>query len=190
MIFIENIAISSEIVEEFFACDIARCKGECCVSGDSGAPLAEEELAILQAVYADVEPYLSDAGKAAIAEQGLFVEEYPDDYSTPLINGGACAYTIFSPEGVALCGIEQAYLDGKIAFKKPISCHLYPIRVSKMGEYEALNYHRWNICKAACKRGNKEGIRIYEFLEEAITRKYGAAFYQTLADVAKNHFNA
>lgn len=188
MIFIENIAVSNEIVEENFACDIARCKGECCVAGDSGAPLEMAELEILKAIYADVAPYLSEAGREAIAQQGVFVEDYPDDFSTPLIHGGACAYTIFSPDGVAMCGIEQAYYDGKITFKKPISCHLYPIRISKMGDYEALNYHRWNICKAACKRGNKENIRVYEFLEEALTRKYGAEFYQTLSEVAKNHF--
>jgi hypothetical protein len=138
--------ISGEVMGELFACDLSKCKGACCVEGDLGAPLEKEELAILDDIAEAVEPYLREEGKQAIREQGNYVHDFTGDYSTPLVEGRECAYVTFSPDGIALCGIEQAWQDGKIDFQKPISCHLYPVRVSKSAYYDLLNYDQWDIC--------------------------------------------
>ncbi|RMG55389.1 MAG: DUF3109 family protein [Bacteroidetes bacterium] len=185
MIQIDDKLISSEVVEELFACDISRCKGACCVEGDLGAPLEDEELAILEEIYPKVKPFLRKAGIRAIEQQGTWVRDFTQSHSTPLVEGRECAYVTFSPEGVALCGIEQAWQAGKIDFQKPISCHLYPIRTSKHRDFEALNYDRWDICSPACKLGRTEGIRVYEFVKGALIRRYGEAFYEELDGVVK-----
>lgn len=184
IIAIDDIWVSGEITKEMFACDIARCKGACCVEGDMGAPLEDEELEILERIYHKVKPYLSKAGKRAIQDQGTYVKEM-GEYTTPLIEGKECAYTVFNEKGVASCAIEQAHLDGEIAFRKPVSCHLYPIRVIKKKNLEALNYDRWEICNPACQLGQQSQIRVYEFTKEAIIRKYGQDFYDQLDQIAK-----
>lgn len=180
MILIDQVAVSDDLASEMFACDIARCKGACCVEGDSGAPLEPAELEQLETLYEAYKPYLRPEGIAALEEQGLWLHEPDGTLSTPLVNGAECAYAVFDDKGVALCGIEQAWFDGKIGFRKPISCHLYPIRIQQMGDFEALNYHRWDICGVACHKGKQEGVRVYEFLREAIIRKYGEEFYEML----------
>lgn len=189
MLIIQDILVSDDVVEKKFLCNLSACKGACCVEGDSGAPLTSEEMIILAQVYKDVKPYLTEEGKAAIEELGLSVYyKESEEYGTPLIDNAACAFITFDDKGTALCGIEQAYNDGKIAFKKPISCHLYPIRIeeNKTLNFEALNYDKWDICSAACKLGEKEQLPVYKFLKEAITRKYGADFYEEL-DAAAEH---
>jgi len=184
MIVIGKVAVSDELTEEMFACDLSRCKGACCVEGDGGAPLEDDEIDTLGEIYEDIKPYLNDAGRKVLAEEGLWTDEhgYP---GTPLVNDRECAYAIFAPDGTALCGIEQAWADGKTHFRKPISCQLYPIRIGRMGEFETLNYHRWDICSPACARGASTGVRVYEFLQESLTRKYGAEFYATLDGLVK-----
>lgn len=189
MLIIQDILVSDDVVEKNFICNLNACKGACCVAGDSGAPLELDEIPILSQIYEDVKPYLTEEGKAAIEELGLSVYyKKAAEYGTPLIDGGACAFVTFDDKGTALCGIEQAYNDGKVAFKKPISCHLYPIRIemSKISNFEALNYDKWDICKAACALGEKEQLPVYKFLKEAIIRKYGADFYDEL-DAAAEH---
>ena len=191
MIFIGDILVSDELVEEQFVCNLTACKGACCWEGEYGAPLDTAELATLEQIYADVEPFLSVAGRAAIAEQGHYVyEKENQSYATPLIDGGPCAYMTLDGNGVAQCGIERAYREGKTSYRKPISCHLYPIRVkrNKKVNYEALNYDRWDICAAACTKGRREKVPVYQFAREALIRAYGAEFYAAL-DAAARHLD-
>lgn len=184
MYIIGNIMVSDEVADEQFACNLTACKGACCWEGDFGAPLATSELSTLEEVYPEVAPYLTDAGRAAIAEQGLYtVNEQTNGHDTPLVDNAACAYMTLNDQGMAMCGIEQAQRAGAISWKKPISCHLYPIRVktNPAANFEALNYDRWDICSAACTKGKREKIRVFEFAREALIRKYGVAWYEELA---------
>ena len=180
MIVIGETVLSDDIKDNFFVCNLEKCKGACCVEGDLGAPLEEHELIQLEEAYPEVEPYLSKAGKKAINKQGKFIRDYEGDFSTPTIKGKECAYAIYDEKGVLKCGIEQAYLDKKITFKKPISCHLYPIRITKYDTYEALNYDRWSICSPACSFGKELNVPLYKFLKEALVRKYGEEWYAEL----------
>ena len=180
MIVLQNTVISDDIKEKFFVCNLEKCKGACCVEGDLGAPLETEELQILADNYEQIKPYLSDAGRQAIAEQGLYIKDWEDDFSTTTIGNRECAYAIYDENLTLKCGIEQAYLDGKISWKKPISCHLYPIRITKYDGFEALNYDKWQICNPACSFGADLGVRVYQFLKEPLIRKYGAEWYQEL----------
>lgn len=181
-----EVLLGADIFEEHFFCDIARCKGACCVKGDVGAPLEEGEKEILSEIYEQVAPYLSEGGQAAIEQQGTSITDVTGSESTPLIDGKECAYTVFDDRGIAHCGIEQAYQDGKVDFRKPISCHLYPIRVHQSKHYEALHYEKWDICTPACIKGELSGTRVYEFVKDALIRKYGEAFYQELEAVVQS----
>ena len=172
--------MSDDIKESYFVCDLSKCKGACCVEGDLGAPLEKEELAILESIKENVRPYLSEKGKHAIDEQGSYIFDEDGEYSTPTVEGKECAYAICGEKGILKCGIEQAYLDDKIKFQKPISCHLYPIRISKYEEYDAMNYDRWHICGPACELGGELKIPIYKFVQEALIRKYGKDWYNNL----------
>lgn len=180
MILVGDTVISDEIKEQFFVCDLSKCKGACCVEGDYGAPLEEEELAKLEEIYPMVKPYLSPEGVKAITEQGTHTTDPDNDYCTPTIGDRECAYAIYDEQGTLKCGIEQAYLDGKTDWKKPISCHLYPVRITKYDHYEAVNYHRWHICSPACTLGQELAVPLYRFLKDALTRKYGAEWYAEL----------
>ena len=180
MIVLQNTVISDDLKDKFFVCNLDKCKGACCVEGDLGAPLEEEELQILADNYEIIKPYLSEAGRQAIAEQGLYIKDWEDDFSTTTIGNRECAYAIYDDNLSLKCGIEQAYLDGKISWKKPISCHLYPIRITKYDGFEALNYDKWQICNPACGFGAELGVRVYQFLKEPLIRKYGPDWYQEL----------
>ncbi len=185
---IENgkVILSDDIKEKFFVCNLEKCKGACCVEGDLGAPLENDELAILEEIYEQVAPYLSEAGKKAIAEQGKYILDEDGEYSTTTVGGAECAYAIYDQKGILKCGIEQAYLDGKINFRKPISCHLYPIRAKKYDEFEALNYDQWDICSPACDFGKELGVEIYKFLKEPLIRKYGQDWYNELVRIIEH----
>lgn len=185
LIQIGNKLISGDLTDEMFACDITACKGACCVEGDVGAPLEEEELQVLEDIYPKVKPYLNEKGTQAIEEQGTWIRDWTGGISTPLVNDRECAYVTFSEDGMALCGIEQAYEDGAIDFKKPISCHLYPIRVQRYKDYDALMYDRWSICTAACLKGKVKGVKVYEFTKDALERAYGKEFWAELDKVVK-----
>jgi len=180
MILIENTCISDDVADKFFVCNLDKCKGACCVEGDLGAPLEESELPILEEIYEKVKPYLSAEGIKAIEEQGTYIKDWEGDFSTPTIEDRECAYAIYDDRGILKCGIEQAYIDGKITWKKPISCHLYPIRITKYENFHALNYDRWTICSDACELGEKLGVPVYQFLKEPLIRQYGENWYNTL----------
>ncbi|CAA9309235.1 MAG: hypothetical protein AVDCRST_MAG56-6128 [uncultured Cytophagales bacterium] len=180
MIIVQNAYLSDDIAEKMFVCDLERCKGACCTEGDSGAPLEEAELPVLEEVFEAVKPFLTPAGLQAIQEQGKYVIDEDGDLATPTVGNRECAYATYDAKGVLKCAIEQAYLAGKIAYRKPISCHLYPIRVTKYDQFEALNYHRWQICDAACTLGSSLQVPLYKFLREPLVRKYGQAWYDEL----------
>jgi hypothetical protein len=183
MISIDKTIISDDIADKFFVCDLMKCKGACCVEGDMGAPLAFEETLILEEIYDEVKPFLSKDGVEHINKFGTSVACEDGDYVTPTLgNNRECAYAIYDEKNILKCGIEQAYLAGKINYQKPISCHLYPIRITQYDEFEALNYERWNICKPACSNGADLGVPIYKFLKGPLIRKYGEVWYKKLCD--------
>ncbi|MEI8052429.1 MAG: DUF3109 family protein [Bacteroidota bacterium] len=192
MIAIENVLLSDQIISEQFVCDLSKCKGACCVDGDAGAPLDRTELKEIDAVFDKVLPYLNEISKKEIERQGRFVYDKEFGWVTPTINSKVCVYGIFDSNGIVKCGIEQAYLDGKTAWKKPISCHLFPVIVKKSsdGITEHANYEpREDNCKAACTLGKKLKVPVYEFLKEPLIRKFGKEFYTALAATA-NHLNS
>ena len=177
---VENAIISDDIKENFFVCNLEKCKGACCVEGDSGAPLEESELPILQAIYEDIKPFLTPEGIAEIERQGVYTTDQDNDYVTPTIGDRECVYATRDERGILKCGIEEAHRAGKTDFKKPISCHLYPLRIDKYDHYDAINYHRWHICSPACALGQELHVPLYQFLKEPLIRKYGEAWYAEL----------
>jgi len=192
MIHIDNVLLSDEIVEEQFVCDLIKCKGGCCVDGDAGAPLEKNELQELNEACPSVLPYLSNESVAELQKQGNYVYDKEFGWVTPTISSGMCAYGIKDAKGIVKCGIEQAYNDGKIKWKKPLSCHLFPIRIkaSKKSKTDFVNYQpREDLCKAACSLGKKLKVPVYIFLKDALIRKYGSAFYESLSATAE-HFKS
>jgi hypothetical protein len=188
MLHIQGKLISLDVIEEHFVCDLHACKGACCVEGDLGAPLENHEVDLLRTHLDKIKPYITQEGWATLGIQGAAVQDEDDSYSTPLIDNAACAYVNFDADGIVKCGIEAAYKDGAIPFNKPISCHLYPIRVEKneVVNFEALNYDRWHICHAACSLGQTLKVPVYKFLKEPLLRQYGQAFYDELDAVAQD----
>ncbi|MDR0229689.1 MAG: DUF3109 family protein [Flavobacteriaceae bacterium] len=175
--------VSEDVLEKEFVCNLSACKGQCCIDGDAGAPVEEGEVEIMKQVYEHVKPYLRPEGVAAIEAQGTSIIGEDGEYETPLIQGGECAYVIYENDAL-LCGIEKAYIDGKIDWKKPISCHLYPIRIKEFSSFEAVNYHRWHICSDACTLGQELNVPVYKFLKDPLIRKYGTDWYTELEQVA------
>ncbi|MGI9545027.1 MAG: DUF3109 family protein [Cyclobacteriaceae bacterium] len=178
MIVVGNTIISDDIREEYFTCDLQKCKGGCCVEGDLGAPLTLDELDELENAYPKIAPFLSDQGREAIEEQGQYIIDFEGDFSTPTVNGKECAYAVYDQKGILKCGIEVAFQEGKTKLQKPISCHLYPIRITKYNDYEAINYDRWHICSPACSLGAELRKPLYEFLKDPLIRKYGEVWYE------------
>lgn len=179
---IGDILVSEDVISEFFACDYEKCKGICCVEGDSGAPVLEEELDSLEEGYSVYSALMSEDGKKSIEKNGFFTIDRDGDIVTPLVDGSCeCAYTHFLPDGKCLCAIECCQL------KKPVSCSLYPIRVTQLGGGRiALNLHRWHICKDAFRKGREEGVRVYQFLRTPLINSYGKEFYEALDAAAKH----
>ena len=178
--------VSEDILEKEFVCNLAACKGQCCIDGEAGAPLEEEELKILLDIYPRVKPFLREEGIAAIEDQGLFITK-EGEYETTLINNKDCAFVIFDEKKTAKCGIEEAYNQGIINWKKPISCHLYPVRIMDYSEFSAVNYHKWPICDDACSLGEELGVPVYKFVKEALIRKFGEDWYSELEKVAETY---
>ncbi len=184
MIAIDNKLIGDDVLQAQFVCDLTKCKGGCCEDGDAGAPLEIDELKELIDNYEAVKPYLTKEGIKVIEKQGKYLYDKHFGWVTPTVNGGICAYGIRDEKGIIKCGIEQAFYDGKVKWKKPLSCHLFPIRIQKSqheGDIEYVNYEpRQDLCKAACKLGKQLKVPVYFFLKEAIIRKYGKDFYEAL----------
>jgi len=182
MIQIEDKIISLDIFETHFFCDLSACKGSCCVEGDSGAPLLYEEKKILEEIYEKVKPYMSKEGKVEVEKNGVSTIDKDGDLTTTLVKNKECSFVIFE-NGIAKCSIEKAYNNGSIEFKKPISCHLFPIRIAEYPDFEAVNYEKIKICKPACDCGSKLKIPLFVFLKEPLIRKYGESWYEELLKV-------
>jgi hypothetical protein len=185
MILIDNVHVSDEVIKEQFVCDLDKCKGGCCVDGDAGAPLAYTELEIIDKVYPIIEKYLSPEAKAEIAKVDKYRQDEEFDWVTPDINGGLCVYGYTDEKGIVKCAFEKAYYAGEISWKKPISCHLYPIRIEKTDLFDVLHYEpREVLCAPACINGKKLKVPVYQFLKEPIIRKYGQDFFNALETIA------
>lgn len=189
MIEIDDKIVSADLLRECFACDLSQCRGICCVEGNAGAPLEADEVDILEREYEAYRPYMTAEGIEAVERQGFMVVDADGDYTTPLVDAAECAYAR-NENGVTLCAIEKAWLEGKTPFRKPISCHLYPIRLVHFSNGSiGLNYHRWSVCEPARRCGRKLGIPVYRALREPIIRRFGEEFYRALeaADELLNH---
>ncbi len=181
--------MSDDVVEAKFVCDLSRCRGGCCEDGDAGAPLEKEEKKILDASFDAVKPYMTPEGLAEVKRQGKYLYDREFGWVTPTVNGKICAYGFRDRQGIIKCAIEQAYYDGKVSWKKPISCHLYPIRITRSREYTMVNYEpRDVLCKGGCTLGKKLKMPVYQFLKESLVRKFGEEFYSTLHQVAVDHY--
>jgi hypothetical protein len=181
MLIIDNIMVSDDLYLVNFVCPMEKCLGACCVEGDAGAPLEEEEISLIEDYLEQIVEYMVPEGIEAVKQSGIFDYDIEGTYVTPLIRGDDCAFINFTDD-IAWCAIEKAYEKGKIPFGKPLSCHLYPVRISKVGKGEAVNYHRWQICNVALEKGNEEGTPLYVFLKNALIRKYGQNWYAKLEE--------
>jgi hypothetical protein len=185
MLEIGKAIVSFDVLEEHFLCDLAKCKGACCVEGDSGAPLTNEEAVKLEKIYPIIEEYMTPEGKAVIAHQGSSMVDSDGDTVTPLVNNRECAYTFKDERGIVKCAIEKAFFDGKIDFRKPVSCHLFPIRITEYKRFDAVNYQELKICKPGRVCGIGQKLPLYQFLKEPLIRKYGEKWYEQLEYAAK-----
>ncbi len=184
MIHIDDKIVSLDIFEKYFVCDLNACKGACCVEGDSGAPLLDKERKNLSQIYDKVKPYMSISGISEVEKQGLAIYDVDGDLTTPLISNRECVF-LFDDKGISKCAIEKAYSKGEIEFKKPISCHLFPIRIKEYRDFDAINYEKIKICEPACECGSKLEVPVYVFLKEPLIRKYGEDWYKKLLKVAQ-----
>lgn len=187
MIQIDDAIVALDVIEDNFLCDLSACKGECCVEGDSGAPLEDAEVEKLKEVLPLVWNDLSPEAQAEIEKNGVAYEDYDGEMVTSIVDGKNCVFTYYDESGICKCAIEKAYKEGKTDFYKPISCHLYPIRLQKYKDFTAVNYHRWSVCKAAVQLGNLKGLKIYQFLKEPLIRKFGEAWYSELCIAAEEY---
>jgi len=185
MLQIDDKIISFDVIEKRFVCDLTACHGACCVKGDSGAPLEMDELEIIDEVYSVVQQFMTEKGIDAVERQGTYTIDIDGDYVTPLVDNKECAYVFFE-NNIALCAIEKAWSEKLISFQKPVSCHLYPIRIKKYKDFDGINYDKNDICNPALLLGKKLGTPIYVFVKDALIRKYGIEWYEKLEYAAKN----
>jgi hypothetical protein len=190
MIQIDNVLVSDEVFSKRFLCDLAACKGACCVEGESGAPLEMDEIGLIEDNLDAIKEFMRPEGIAVVEQVGVMTIDSDGDYVTPLVGDSAeCAFVHFDAQGIAKCAMESAYRAGKTDFKKPISCHLYPIRLSELKEFTAMNYHYWPICDPARACGAKVDLKVFRFLREPLIRKFGEDFFAKL-ELADAHFSA
>ena len=177
---IDDTLVSTDCLTEKFCCDLQACKGICCVEGDAGAPVELDEVAAMEAAHPAVWPLLSASAQAVIDRQGVVYTDEEGDLVTSIVNGKDCVFTCYDENGHCLCAFEKAFREGKTSFYKPLSCHLYPIRLKKIGDGVALNYHRWEVCRMAVEKGRQLGLPVYRFLKEPLVRRFGEAWYAEL----------
>ena len=184
MIQIANTLLSNDIFEAQFICDLCKCKGQCCVDGESGAPLTREEHDRIQEILPEIWDDLSPKAQELISKQGISYTDTDGELVTSIVNGEECVFTYFDENGICKCAIDTAYREGRITVQKPISCHLYPIRLTEYADYTAVNYHQWSVCRPAVKLGRKEGVPLYRFLREPLIRRFGEEWYREVCEVA------
>lgn len=185
MVQVGEAIVSFDVLKEPFCCDLSCCKGVCCIEGDAGAPVTIDEVAAIENLLPEIEQQLSPEAKDVISKQGVAYTDASGDLVTSIVNGKDCVFTCYGSDGCCYCAIERAFREGRTSFMKPLSCHLYPIRITKVGSYKALNYNRWDICKAAVIKGKKEGIPVYKFLKEPLIRCFGEEWYNELETVVE-----
>jgi len=184
MIVIDKTIVSEDLLDKHFVCKLDKCKGACCVEGDSGAPLEWDETSELEKIFEKVRPFMTQEGIKSVEQYGTWLIDSEGDFVTPLIEGvRQCAYAFFE-NGIAKCAIERAYHEGEIDFRKPVSCHLYPVRITRHETYDAVNYNRWDICSPACANGKQLGVPVFQFVKDALIRKYGEEWFQQLEGAA------
>jgi len=191
LIQLDNTILSDDLFTTDFVCNLKKCKGICCVEGDSGAPLEKDELAILEDIYDKIKPFLTQTGIEAIENEHAgqkYVIDEDGDYVTPLVKGQECAYVVFEENGCTKCGIEKAFEAGVINYQKPISCHLYPIRIQEYKTFTAVNYNEWFICSDACSLGKELKVNVIDFLKEPLIRKFGQDWYEKVKEIKKDSF--
>ena len=187
MLQIKDTLISLDLIEDYFVCDLDKCLGECCIEGDAGAPLTDEEYERLCELMPEIYPLLSPAAQKVVEEQGPGYYDEDGDLVTSIVEGKDCVFTTYAPGGKCLCALEKAHREGRIPFFKPESCHLYPVRLKKFGGYTALNMHHWKICKCARVLGRTKGVRAYQFLKEPLIAKFGEEWYNELCIAAEEY---
>ena len=185
MIQIGDVVVSFDVLREKFLCDLGACQGICCIEGDAGAPVELDEVEKLEEVLPLIWDELSPEARTVIEEQGVVYTDCEGDLVTSIVNNKDCVFTCYDADGTCKCAIEKAYREGKTDFYKPVSCHLYPIRVTQYRDFKAVNYHRWSVCKAAEILGKKEQLPVYKFLKEPLIRKFGQAWYKALEECAE-----
>ena len=185
MIQIDDTLVSLDLIERSFLCDLSHCKGQCCVAGDSGAPLEPGEEEELKRVLPEIWNDLLPEARTVIQSQGVAYTDSDGDRVTSIVGDKNCVFTCYDTDGVCKCAIEKAYREGRVSFYKPISCHLYPVRITQYKTFQAVNYHRWDVCKAAELLGKKEQVPVYQFLKEPLIRKFGQAWYDALDECAQ-----
>ena len=185
MLQIDDTIISLDVIESQFICDLCKCKGQCCVDGESGAPLEKDENDKINEILPVIWDELSPEAKALIEVQGISYKDYDGELVTSIIKGEECVFTYFDEDGVCKCVIDKAYREGRITVPKPISCHLYPIRLQKYPNFTAVNYHKWSVCKPAVELGEREDVELYKFLKEPLIRKFGEKWYNELCDTVE-----
>ena len=183
MIAVKDTLVSDLLLEKKFVCDLNACKGACCVEGDGGAPLEYEELKLLADNFNVAKKYMTAEGVLAVEKNGFFEIDSDGDYATQLVDGKHCAFVYFEEDGTTKCGYEKAYNKGEINFRKPISCYLYPVRLKTIGETIAVNYHEWEICKPACDCGTELNVKVYKFLKQPLTERFGEDWYNELDEI-------
>jgi len=188
MLQIQDTIISLDIIDEYFSCDLSVCKGICCVEGDVGAPVEESEIACMEKALPAIWDDLSPAAKEVIEKQGFAYRDADGEYVTSIVDGEDCVFTCYDENGYCRCAIEKAFREKKIEFTKPISCHLYPVRLSHLDEFRAVNYHCWRVCKSAVVMGKKSNVKVFQFLKEPLIRKFGEEWYEQLS-IAANEFS-
>lgn len=187
MIVIGDVVVSEEILEERFHCDVSKCKGMCCVDGDAGAPLEHSEIPQMQENLETVKPFMEKKGIDTVEEMGVWDRDGLGEKVTPLVDTEECAFAVFEENGIVSCAFEKAYFAGKSSFRKPISCHLYPIRISKAGHFDQLQYHAWSICKTAIPCGKRKDMPVFRFVKDALIRKYGEAWFEQMEYAAAHY---
>ena len=184
MIPVGETLVSDDVAQVRFCCDLPRCHGACCVAGDGGAPLEEDEIEQIQDSMEEIIPYMVPKGIEVVRESGVFDYDAAGNFVTPLVDGRECAFVYFTGK-IARCAIEKAYDSGKIDFRKPVSCHLYPVRINTYNGFDAVNYHKWSICSKALVNGKKLDLPLYRFLKDSLIRKYGIAWYNDLVETIR-----
>lgn len=180
MLQIKETLVSLDLAERFFCCDIEACKGECCIEGDAGAPVTDEEARRIEAVLPEIWEDMAPAARREVEENGVSYIDSEGDRVTTIVGGRDCAFTCYASGGMCMCAIEKAYREGRIGWRKPASCYLYPVRITRYPTFTAVNFHRWKICRSAESNGRRLGIRAYQFLKEPLTEEFGQEWYDEL----------